>query len=287
MRIIHRLDEMTETARGWAAVGTVGFVPTMGFLHEGHMSLVEAARRECEISAASIFVNPLQFATGAEFAAYPRDTVRDLQLLDSAGVDVVFLPDKEEMFPANFSAYVIPSGPVAERLEAAAAPQYMRGVATVLVKLFQLVRPDIAYFGQKDAQQVALVRQIVRDLNMDIRVHVLPTLRERDGLALSNHNRVLSPVERQTAPAIYQALLAGKTLIDKGEMRAARIEQAMRRHLAHAPEINVDYIDICHPATFRPLKRAAPGTLLVIAARIGSARLVDNIVWTEDDNWVL
>ncbi len=287
MRIIHRLDEMTETARGWVASGTVGYVPTMGYLHEGHMRLVEAARRECEISVASIFVNPLQFMTDAEFAAYPRDTTRDLQLLNAAGVDVAFLPRSEDLFPAHFSTYVVPTGSIAGRLEATAIPQYVRGVATVATKLFLLVRPDIAYFGQKDAQQVALVRQIVRDLNMDIRMHVLPTLRERDGLAMSSYNQMLSSAERQSAAAIYQALLAGKTLVDRGELRAAPIKQAIRQRLAGVPEISIDYVDICHHATLIPLTRAAPGTLFAIAARIGSARLLDNIIWTEDDHWML
>lgn len=287
MRIIHRLDEMTETARGWAASGTVGFVPTMGYLHEGHMTLVQVARRECEISVASIFVNPLQFATNEEFVSYPRDVTRDLQLLNAAGVDVVFLPRREELLPPQFATYVVPSGPVAERMETWVIPHFVRGVATVVTKLFQLVRPDIAYFGQKDAQQIALVRQLVRDLNMDIRVHVLPTLRERDGLAMSSRTHVLSPTERQAAAAIYQALLIGKALVDQGEADAARISQAMHRHLAAIPAISIDYIDLCHPATLAPRQHVAPGTLLAIAVRIGPVRLLDNIVWTEESRWLL
>ncbi len=287
MRIIHRLDEMTETARGWLAGGAVGFVPTMGYLHEGHMTLVEAAKRECEISVVSAFVNPLQFATAADFAQYPRDMTRDLQRLEAAHADVVFLPRAEDLFPEDFSTYVTPSGPLAERIEAEAIPhaQYARGVVTTMTKLFQLVRPDVAYFGQKDAQEVALVRQFVRDLNMDITIRVLATAREHDGLAMGSRNHLLSPVERQAAANIYQALLAAKTLIEQGELRAAWIEAAMRSRLAASTPIIVEHVDICHPDTFNPVTQVAPGTLLAIAARAGRVRLIDTMLWLGDGHW--
>lgn len=178
MRIIHDLDEMTETARGWLAGGSVGFVPTMGCLHAGHLTLVQAAQQECEVSVVSIFVNPLQFDRQDDFLNYPRDLPQDLQALSTAQVDIVFIPRVEDMYPASFSTYVTPSDSVTERLEAIRNPAYVRGVATIITKLLQLVRPDIAYFRQKDVQEVTIVRQLVRDLNIDVNLRILPTVRD-------------------------------------------------------------------------------------------------------------
>lgn len=285
MRIIHRLEEMTETARGWLAGGTVGFVPTMGYLHNGHMSLVEAAKRECEISVVSIFTSPLQFATHEDYARYPRDVTRDLQLLEAAAVDVVFLPRSEDLFPADFSTYVTLTGPLAAQLEAAAIPYALRGAATTITKLFQLVRPDVAYFGQKDAQRVALVKRLVHDLNMDIAIRVLPTLREQDGLALDSRNTLLLPAERQAAASIYQALLAAKAFIEQGELRASVVEEAIRQRLASSTEVSIEYVVICHADTFSPLTLLEPKTLILIAARVGSVPLLDSIVWLGSNLW--
>jgi pantoate--beta-alanine ligase len=287
MRIIHRLDEMTETARGWLAGGTVGFVPTMGYLHKGHMTLVEAAKRECEISVVSIFTSPLQFATHEDYAHYPRDVTRDLQLLEAAAVDVVFLPRSEDLFPADFSTYVTLTGPLAAQLEAAAIPYALRGAATTLTKLFQLVRPDVAYFGQKDAQRVALVKRLVHDLNMDIAIRVLPTIREQDGLALDSRNALLLPAERQAAVSIYQALLAAKAFIEQGELRAVVVEEAIRRRLASSAEISIEYVAICHSDTFSPLMLLEPKTLILIVARVGSVPLLDSLVWLGDNLWTM
>jgi pantoate--beta-alanine ligase len=174
MRIIQNLEEMTETARGWLTGGSVGFIPTMGYLHDEHIALALVAKRECEICVVSIFVNPLQFATDDLYAAFPRDLERDIQMLSAANVDVAFIPSVEDMFPAAFATSITPSGPIATRVEADHHPNYARGVSTVMTKLLLLVRPDIAYFGQKDVQQVAIVRQIVRDLNIDVNLRVLP-----------------------------------------------------------------------------------------------------------------
>jgi pantoate--beta-alanine ligase len=287
MRIIHRLDEMTETARGWLAGGTVGFVPTMGHLHNGHMTLVEAAKRECEISVVSVFISPLHFATVEDYARYPHDVTRDLQQLEGAGADVVFLPRAEDLFPEDFSTYVTPSGLLAERLEAAAIPYSLRGAATTITKLLQLVRPDVVYFGQKDAPQVALVRRLVRDLNIDITIRVLATAREHDGLAMDSYNHLLSPSERQAAAIIYQALLEAKALIEQGELHAATIEEAMRKRLASSAQITAEYIDICHPDTFNPVEYIEPKTLFLIAARVGSVRLLDTLVWLGDKHWAM
>lgn len=287
MRIIKNLDEMTETARGWLAGGSVGFVPTMGYLHAGHLTLVQAAHQECEISVVSILVNPLQFDPTEDPADYPRNLAQDLQLLNAANVDIIFTPSAEDMYPPDFSTYITPSGPLAERLEGASRPAYLRGVATVTTKLFQLVRPDIAYLGQKDAQQVAVIRRFVRDLNIDISLRVLPTVRENDGLAMGCSNILLSASERPVATILYRALLAAKALIESGERRSAVIEKAMADLVASETMVKLDYSAVCHPDTFAELAEAVPGTLLVIAAHIGKARLVDNFLWTTDDHWLI
>jgi pantoate--beta-alanine ligase len=287
MRIIHDLDEMTETARGWLAGGSVGFVPTMGFLHGGHLTLVRAAQQECEISVVCIFVNPLQFATQEDLLRYPRDLERDVQLLRDINVDVVFAPRSEAIYPPYFSTYVAPAGPVVERLESISSPVYIRGIATVMTKLFQIVRPDIAYFGQKDAQKVAIVRKIVQDLNIDVALRVLPTMRESDGLALSSQNIALLPEQRRAAQVLYRALLAGKELIEQGERLSAPILQAMRDVVNAEPLLALNYVVACHPTTFIAMDVLQPGCMLGLAASIGSIRLIDNTTWLEDGQWIL
>ena len=287
MRIINNLDEMTETARGWLSGGSVGFVPTKGHLHLGHLTLVQAARQECEISVVSIFVDAAALGPGEDPAAYPHYLAQDLQLLASANVDVAFLPRAGDMYPPDFSTYVAPTGPLLERLEGASRPAHLRQLATGITKLFQLVRPDFAYFGQKDAQQVAIIHRIVRDLNIDISLRVLPTVRENDGLAVASSNAALSPTQRQAATVIYRALLAGKGLVENGERRPASIEKAMGDLVAGEATVKLDYAAVCRPDTFAEVDTVAPGTLLVIAAYVGKARLVDNILWTSDGRWLL
>ncbi len=288
MRIIHDLDEITETARGWLAGGPVGFIPTMGDLHAGHASLIQAAREECEYTIVSIFVNPLQFGNDVGIVRAPHDIARDLQFLDAQQVDVVFLPRAEEMYPANFSTRVMFSGPLAERLEGGFQPEYVLGYATVITKLFQLIRPDVAYFGRKNAQQVALIRQVVRDLNIDVKVRVLPIARDADGLALGSATTILSAAERQAANLLYQALLAAKALLERGERRLALIEQAMIDVTAAAPLLKLDYATACDPVTFAPpgdtLPEILTDLLLLIAARMNGLRLTDNIL-LRDGHW--
>ena len=291
MRIIHDLDEMTETARGWLAGGPVGFIPTMGCLHAGHASLIQAARQECEYSAVSIFVNPLQFRQPGEVAIYPRNLEQDMRFLDAQQADMLFLPRAEDMYAPNFSTSIILSGPIAERLEGASRPEQMRGYATNMIKLLQLVRPDVAYFSQKNSQHVALIRQLVRDLNIDVNVRVLPTVRDTDGLALGSRNHLLSPIERQAAPLLYQALLEARALIEQGERRVAAIEQAMVAGTAAASIITVEYATMCDPATFTlagdsgdTLPDHPANLLLVIAAQVGALRLTDNIL-LRDGHW--
>jgi pantoate--beta-alanine ligase len=287
MRVIHTLDEMTQTARGWLAGGSVGFVPTMGDLHEGYVALMQAVQQECEISVASIFVNPILFDQSEDLACYPHDLVRDLQLLSNANVDVVFIPHEEDIFPPHFSTYVTPSGPMAERLEGLSSAGYICGVATVITKLFQLVRPDVVYFEQKDASQVAIVRKLIRDLNIDVSLRILPTARESDGLAMSSCNATLSSAERQAASIIYRALQAGKMLIEQGERHSPGIEKAMTDLIATEPLAKLDYVSVCHPDTLLALEEIVPAAMLVIAVRIGNVRLDDNIIWLSSGQWLM
>ncbi|MDQ6661712.1 MAG: pantoate--beta-alanine ligase [Chloroflexota bacterium] len=278
---------MIETSRGWLAGGPVGFVPTRGYLHEGHAVLVQAANAECDISVASIFENPLPVGQFGNLIHYPSDVDRDLQLLRAAQLDVAFVPRFEDVYPSSFATYVNPTGPLTERLEGIYNSASLRSVATLMTKLFQLVRPDIAYFPQKDAQQVAVIRQVVRDLNIDITLCILPTSREQSGLARSSRNAFLSSPEHQAAILLYRALLEAKVLIDGGEYRSPLLEKAMRDLVAAEPLISLEYAAVCNPETFREVKQGAPGTMLAIAARIGSARLIDNIVWRIDRQWSL
>ncbi len=287
MRIIHTLDEMTETARGWLAAGSVGFVPTMGYLHKGHLSLVEAARKECEISVISIFVNPFQFATREEFERYPRDLTRDIQLLRTAQVDVVFVPGDEDFYPPDFSTHVTPSGPLFERLEGISSAGYIRGIATAITKLLQLVRPDVVYFGQKDSGQFAVVRRLIRDLNIDVSLRNMPIVRASDGLALSSRNHQLSPAERRAARVLYRALLLGKKLVERGELDAEVVEKAISAFVAVEPLVTLEYIAVYNPETFDKVEQITPRTMLAIAASIGGVRLIDNIIWSGDNHWLL
>ncbi len=290
MRIIHDLDEMTETARGWLAGGSVGLVPTMGHLHAGHVALVQTSLNECELSVVSIFDESLQLESDGNQAHVPRDLARDLQLLDKEQVDVVFIPHPEDFYPANFSTQVVPFGPIAERLEGAVQPGYMRKVGTAMMKLFQLVRPDVVFLGQKKVQLVALIRKLVSDLNIDLSVHVLPTVRESDGLALSSRTDLLSPAERQAATTLYQALLAGKAIIEKSERHSATIEKVMADVIATEPLVKLDYAAICDPNTFETVEETLgtdlPDLLLAVAAHVGSTRLIDNIIWKSSGYWL-
>lgn len=295
MRIIHSLDEMTETARGWLAGGPVGFIPTSGRLHAGHLSLIQAAQRECEITVASIFTDKEEMATFPQGAGLMYDLSRDVQLLDSAQVDVVFLPRPEDIYPPTFSTYVTASGPLVERLECALSKDRARYLATIFTKLLQLVRPDIAYFGQKSAQQVALVRRLIHDLCIDTTLRVLPMVREGDGLALSGANALLTPDERQAAPLLYRALLNAKSLIEQGERQATFLEQVMADIISSSPLLRLDYAAVCDPSTFSSIDHlpdltptlASSGFLLAVAAYAGSARLTDNIQFTSSGYWLI
>jgi len=263
-----------------AAGRRVGFVPTMGYLHEGHLRLVDAARAVSDVVVMSIFVNPLQFGPGEDLARYPRDLPRDRELAASRGVDALFLPDAAMMYPPGSETRVTP-GPAADRWEGEVRPGHFAGVLTVVAKLFHLVMPDVAVFGQKDAQQAALIRAMVRDLDWPIALVVAPTAREEDGLALSSRNGYLSAAERAEAVGLSRALRAAHDLWRRGETEAARLEAAARVTLQMFPAVRPEYIAVVEPDALAPAVSAGAGCLMVIAARVGSTRLIDNVIFGE------
>jgi pantoate--beta-alanine ligase len=255
----------------------VGFVPTMGYLHEGHLALVRQAKAENPSVVVSIFVNPAQFGPQEDFKKYPRDPQRDLALLEKEGVDLVFVPSLDEMYPPQFDSWV-EMGKVAERLEGAARPGHFRGVATVVAKLFNIVQPDRAYFGQKDAQQLIVIRKMVADLNMNLQVAAVPTVREPDGLAMSSRNTYLNPEERKQAVVLYQALNLAQKLYSEGEKDAKAIRQQMRDLIQKQPLAHIDYISIADAETLDELDTVRPPALVSLAVKIGKTRLIDNAV---------
>ncbi len=260
--------------------GRVAFVPTMGALHAGHLALVAEARRRGDVVAMSIFVNPLQFGPGEDFARYPRDAEGDAAKARDAGVDLLFAPEPAEVYPREPRARVVP-GAMADRWEGAVRPGHFAGVLTVVAKLFHLVQPDVAVFGQKDAQQAALVRAMVRDLDFPLEVAVAPTVREPDGLALSSRNVYLSADERRSARRIPEALAAVERAFAAGERRADRLLDAARRVLAQEPALAADYVALAAPETPAPADAAERGTLAMAAVRAGRTRLLDNVVLGE------
>lgn len=260
-----------------AETGSWGLVPTMGFLHAGHISLVEHARRENDHVAVSIFVNPAQFGPNEDLAAYPRDLARDLSLLEAAGADLVWTPPVAEIYPPGFQTFVTVEE-VAKPLEGASRPGHFRGVATVVALLFNVFRPDRAYFGQKDAQQAVVIRQMARDLAFPLEVVVCPIVREPDGLALSSRNVYLTPEQRAAAPVLYRALNAARAAWRAGEHDGERLRQLMRKALAAEPLAQPDYVSAADPVTLHELGDAGQGVLLSMAVRVGKARLIDNML---------
>jgi pantoate--beta-alanine ligase len=275
--------ELTTIAdlRSWtgaqrAARRRIALVPTMGYLHEGHLALVEEARRRADTVIMSIFVNPLQFGPQEDLVSYPRDLPRDRALASARGVAALFVPGSDTMYPAGSEVRVTP-GSAAERWEGAARPGHFTGVLTVVAKLLHLVEPDLACFGRKDLQQLTLIRQMVRDLDWPVEIVAVPTVRERDGLALSSRNAYLGPEERRQATVLSRALQAAHLAWRAGETRAPAIEEHMRRELLTGPEVAVEYIAIVEPDTLAPVATADSRTVVGIAARVGGTRLIDNI----------
>jgi pantoate--beta-alanine ligase len=275
---IPELREWIAQARG--AGRRIGLVPTMGYLHEGHLALIDAARQRDAAVVMSIFVNPLQFGPTEDLARYPRDLARDRRLAEARGVDLLFTPNENTMYPPGAEIRVIP-GPSGERWEGAARPGHFAGVLTVVAKLFHLVQPDFACFGRKDVQQVVLIRQMVRDLNWSLELVIVPTVREPDGLALSSRNAYLNPDERRDATALSRALGAAHDAWRAGETGASALEARMRQVLEMSPGLRVEYIAFAEPTALAPVDQADAGTIVAIAARLGRTRLIDNIVLGE------
>jgi len=275
MKVVKTAAELSQL-RG-KLPGPVGFVPTMGYLHQGHLVLVRRAKAENASVAASVFVNPTQFGPKEDFKQYPRDPMRDLALLEGEGTDIVFMPPMEEIYPPGFNRWV-DVGRLGRRLEGASRPGHFRGVATVVARLFELVKPDRAYFGQKDAQQLIVIKKMVTDLDMNLEVVAVPTVREPDGLAMSSRNTYLSPEERKQAAVLYQALTLAKRLYGDGERNTAAIRRKMTALIQKQPLAAIDYISIADAETLEELDEVKPPALVSMAVKIGRTRLIDNVV---------
>jgi pantoate--beta-alanine ligase len=282
METIHTVEWMKQVARQARSEGRLlGLVPTMGALHEGHLSLVRAAQRECSPVVVSIFVNPKQFGPGEDLKKYPRPIEADRALLETLGVEYLFAPAPEEIYPPGFRTHVDVEE-LGKRLEGRSRPGHFRGVATVVLKLLEIAHPHIAYFGRKDAQQARIIRQLVADLNLDARVEVCPIVREADGLAMSSRNAYLSAEERRAATSLYRALDQTRREIERGERAAAPLVAAIRGVLEAEPLASVDYAEIVDAESFEPAARVARSCLALLAVFFGSARLIDNMLIEED-----
>jgi pantoate--beta-alanine ligase len=275
MEIAETIDKMKSLRRETS--GSVGFVPTMGFLHEGHLSLVRKARKENDIVAVSIFVNPTQFGKNEDFGSYPRNFQQDIEMLQKEQTDILFFPSSVEMYPDGFDSWVEVKQ-VTEHLEGICRPGHFQGVTTVVAKLFNIVEPDRAYFGQKDAQQAIVIQKMVRDLNMNLDVIVLPTCRESNGLAMSSRNTYLTPEERNIAAVLFRALTLSSDLYKKGEKDAAFIRQEMQKMIEKEKFTFIEYISIADERTLEELTEITPPALVSLAVKVGKTRLIDNIV---------
>lgn len=280
MEIVKTIEEFREARM--KLTGPVGLVPTMGFLHAGHLSLVKFARRDCASVVVSIFVNPTQFGPNEDFAAYPRDVERDLQLLQDAGVDVVWAPTEEIMYPEGYQTFVTVEE-ITKVLEGAMRPTHFRGVTTVVSKLFNVVQPDRAYFGQKDAQQVAVLKQMVKDLNFNLEMVICPIVRKADGLALSSRNTYLDPEQRQAALVLSRSLRMARKLFTSGERDARKIRQAMEAIFADEPKARVQYISLTHPENLQEIENIDNQALVSMAVYFGKTRLIDNTILGKED----
>jgi len=277
MRILTTVREMQLACRNLKRKGTLGMVPTMGALHEGHLSLVRRAQGECDAVVVSIFVNPTQFAAGEDYETYPRTFDDDCAKLEAAGVDLLFAPGPDEMYSPGSTTFVEVPG-IGDRLDGASRPGHFCGVATVVAKLFNIVSPQCAYFGQKDAAQIAVLRAMIRDLDFPIELVACPIVREPDGLAMSSRNRYLSPQNRGRALILHQALQTVCQLLESGETRSNVLQRALLSVFAGQEDIRLDYAAIVDPYTLLPVADTARGALIAVAAWVGSTRLIDNIL---------
>jgi pantoate--beta-alanine ligase len=256
---------------------TIGLVPTMGFLHDGHLSLIKRAREENDLVVVSIFVNPTQFGPGEDLESYPRNLERDSSLAESAGADIIFAPSVEEIYPNGYNTYVEVEGEMTKKLCGASRPGHFKGVATVVSKLFNIIAPDRAYFGQKDAQQVAVIEQIVRDLNFDIEIVSCPIVREKDGLAMSSRNIYLNEDERKDAVILSQSLFEAEKMIKNGERDPLKLKEFIIKNINTKPNVEIDYVEIVNSKTLEDVKEIKGDVLIALAVKIGRARLIDNI----------
>lgn len=278
MKIVETIKEVREQVKLWHREGlSVGFVPTMGYLHEGHKSLMERAVAENDKVVVSIFVNPMQFGPGEDLESYPRDMERDSAVCEKAGVDLIFHPEPSQMYHDDFSSFV-DMNTLTGGLCGKTRPIHFRGVCTVVAKLFHIVTPDRAYFGQKDAQQLAVIRHMVSDLNFDIQVVGCPIIREEDGLAKSSRNTYLSPEERQAALVLSRSLRLGEKMIDEGEKDARKVTDAIRREIEAEPMAKIDYVELVDWNTLEPVEKIQGEVLTAIAVYIGKTRLIDNFI---------
>jgi pantoate--beta-alanine ligase len=275
-RVITTVAEMQASRE--AIAGSIGLVPTMGFLHEGHLSLVRRSVRDNDCTVVSIFVNPTQFGPNEDFARYPRDEQRDLELLADEGADIVFMPSVDEMYPPGFDDWVELHGPLVERLEGEHRPGHFRGVTTVVARLFRVVRPDRAYFGQKDAQQLRVVRRMTQDLALPVKIVAMPIVRERDGLAMSSRNVYLAPEDRAAALVLSRSLRRAQALVRGGETNGATIKREVEAMIRAEPRIALEYVSITDEATLEEIETLDRPALLLVLGRLGKTRLLDNAV---------
>jgi len=278
LKVITEIDKMATYAKIMRKNGKlIGLVPTMGYFHEGHLSLMRAARKQCDTVIVSIYVNPAQFAPGEDFERYPRDIKRDEELARQEGADVLFTPSDQEMYPKGYATSVNVEG-LTERLCGKTRPGHFKGVTTVVMKLFEIVKPEIAYFGQKDAQQAVVIQKMIEDLNLDITMKVLPTVREPDGLAMSSRNSYLKKSERKEALLIHKALMEAEAMVEKGEQSAKAIVKTIRGIIEKAPSAKIDYVSVVDPGSLKDLSTIKNEALIAAAVFIGKARLIDNVI---------
>lgn len=276
MKAVKTIKEVREIVSEWKKIGlTVGFVPTMGYLHEGHASLIDASVKQCDKTVVSIFVNPMQFAPNEDLASYPRDFEHDKRLCDAHGADLIFNPEPSEMYNEGFSSYVDMSV-LTEDLCGISRPIHFRGVCTVVTKLFNIVTPDYAFFGEKDAQQLAIIKHMVNDLNMNIKVIGCPIIRENDGLAKSSRNTYLSEEERSAALILSKTIFMGKKMVEDGERDVEKILNAMKENINKEPLAKIDYVKIVDALTIKPVEKIEKPILCAMAVYIGKTRLIDN-----------
>ncbi|MGI5911244.1 MAG: pantoate--beta-alanine ligase [Syntrophomonadaceae bacterium] len=279
MRIIDNIKEMQNYSQNERRQGKeIGLVPTMGYLHDGHMALVKTARKMCDLVVVSIFVNPIQFGQGEDFEEYPRDLNRDCNLLENAGVDIVFAPSAQEMYPRDYSSSVEVRGTIGERMCGASRPGHFNGVTTVCTKLFHVCLPVKAFFGQKDMQQLMIIKKMVKELNFPLEIVGVPIVREHDGLALSSRNVYLNPNERQQALILNKSLLMAQEQIIKGERDVNRLLDSIKEMILKSPQAKIDYIEILNAEDLTPIEKVNGKVLVALAVKFGKTRLIDNLV---------